>query len=160
MGKMQKSSKQRYFRYIRPAQETQQQQQQLQQQQRQQLPPQNDLLIRSLNVAAKLFTAGAEAVALQGEAEEQLQEQQLRHQQEQDGLNREITRLTREIQSVEAALTFLQQNHDRAQRRHIMRDNRRIAQIAEIQGRLFELQDENQRLQRRTRGRGRGRRNF
>ena len=74
MGKMQKSSKQRYFRYIRPAQETQQQQQQL--------PPQNDLLIRSLNVAAELFTAGAEAVALQGEAEEQLQEQQLQHQQE------------------------------------------------------------------------------
>ena len=160
MGKMQKSSKQRYFRYIRPAQETQQQQQQLQQQQQQQLPPQNDLLIRSLNVAAELFTAGAEAVALQGEAEEQLQEQQLRHQQEQDGLNREITHLTREIQSVEAALTFLQQNHDRAQRRHIMRDNRRIAQIAEIQGRLFELQDENQRLRRRMRGRGRGRRNF
>ena len=114
MEKAQKSSKQRYFRYIRPAQETQQQQQQLQQQQQQQLPPQNDLLIRSLNVAAELFTAGAEAVALQGEAEEQLQEQQLRHQQEQDGLNREITRLTREIQSVEAALTFLQQNHDRA----------------------------------------------
>ena len=109
MGKMQKSSKQRYFRYIRPAQETQQQQQQLQQQQRQQLPPQNDLLIRSLNVAAELFTAGVEAVALQGEAEEQLQEQQLRHQQEQDGLNREIMRLTREIQSVEAELTFLQQ---------------------------------------------------
>jgi len=88
MGKMQKSSKQRYFRYIRPAQETQQQQQQLQQQQQQQPPPQNDLLIRSLNVAAELFTAGAEAVALQGEAEEQLQEQQLRHQQEQDRLNR------------------------------------------------------------------------
>src|SRR5438270_10729812 len=156
-GKMQKLSKQRYFRYIQPAQETQQQQQQLQQQQP---PPQNDLLIRSLNVAAELFTAGVEAVALQGEAEEQLQEQQLRHQQEQDGLNREITRLTREIQSVEATLTFLQQNHDRAQRRHIMRDNRRIAQIAEIQGRLFELQDENQRLQRRIRGRGRGRRNL
>jgi len=57
-------------------------------------------------------------------------------------LNREITRLTREIQSVEVELTFLQQNHDRAQRRHIMRDNRQIAQIAEIQGRLFKLQDE------------------
>ena len=41
-----------------------------------------------------------------------------------------------------------------------MRDNKRIAQIAEIQGRLFELQDENQRLRRRMRGRGRGRRNF
>ena len=68
---------------------------------------QNDLLIRSLNVAAELFTAEAETVALQGEAEEQLQEQRLQHQQEQDGLNREITRLTREIQSVEAELTFL-----------------------------------------------------
>ena len=99
MGKMQKSSKQKYFRYIRPAQETQQQWQQL--------PPQNDLLIRSLNIAAELFTAGVEAVALQGEAEEQLQEQQLRHQQEQDRLNRKIIRLTREIQSVEAELTFL-----------------------------------------------------
>src|SRR6185437_1996937 len=65
-------------------------------------PPQNDLLIRSLNVAAELFTVGAEAVALQGEAEEQLQEQQLRHQQKQDGLNKEIICLTREIQSVEA----------------------------------------------------------
>ena len=32
-----------------------------------------------------------------------------------------------------------------------MRDNRRITQIAEIQGRLFELQEENQRLQRRAR---------
>ena len=71
MGKAQKSSKQRYFRYIRSvAQEAQQQQQQLQQQPL----PQNDLLIRSLNVAAELFTAGAESVTLQGEAEEQLQE--------------------------------------------------------------------------------------
>ena len=66
----------------------------------------------------------------------------------------------REIQSVEAELAFLQQSHDRAQRRHVMRDNRRIAQIAEMQGQLFELQEENQRLQRRARGRGRGRRNF
>ena len=102
--------------------------------------------MRLLNITVKLFTAGVEAVTLQRETEEQLQEQQQRHQQKQDELNEEITHLTREIRSVEAELACLQQTHDRAQKRHVMRDNRRIAQIAEIQGQLFELQEKNQRL--------------
>ena len=159
MGKVQKSSKQRYFRYIQRAQETQQQQQQQQQQPQQQPPLQNELLVRSLNIAAELFTAGVEAVTLQRETEERLQEQQHQYQQEQDELTEEVTRLRREIQAVETELAYLRQTHDRAQSRHLTRDNRRIAQIAEIQNRLFELQEENQRLQRRGRGRGRGRRN-
>ena len=54
MGKVSKTSKQRYFRHIRPTQ-----------QQQQQPPPQNELFVRLLNVAVKLFTAGVEAVILQ-----------------------------------------------------------------------------------------------
>ena len=65
----------------------------------------------------------------------------------------------REIQAIKTELAYLQQTHDRAQSRHLMRDNRQIAQIAKIQNRLFELQEENQRLQRRGRGRGCERRN-
>ena len=68
MGKRTKSSKEKYFKYIR-----------LRQQQQQQPSPQNELLVCSLNVAAKLFTAGVKAVTFQRETEEQFQEQQQRY---------------------------------------------------------------------------------